>query len=120
MNCWPKSLVYSGTTQLSHTARIIVAVHCYRTTVVSGAIERFSALFQERTTGLFERDGPRSEHENWQNERYSNSDPWIKIEWRVNLEKKSECPALGTGTYPLQQIPVSDSYDSTFIIHLRI
>ena len=27
-----------------------------RTTVVSGAIERFSALFQEQTTGLFESD----------------------------------------------------------------
>ena len=37
-----------------------------------------------------------SEPENLQNERLSDSDPWLKMsaERRANLEKKSECPAL--------------------------
>ena len=32
--------------------------------------------------------------ENQQNERLRNSNPWIKIELRANLKKKSKCPAL--------------------------
>ena len=35
-----------------------------------------------------------SEPENQKNERLSSSDPWIKNEWRANLEIKSECPGL--------------------------
>ena len=35
-----------------------------------------------------------SEPENWQNERQSDRDPWIKIERRANQEKKNERPAL--------------------------
>ena len=40
-----------------------------------------------------------SKPENRQNERKSDSDPWIKIEQRANLEKKSERPALDFVTY---------------------
>ena len=35
-----------------------------------------------------------SKPENPQNEQLSDSEPWVKIERRGNLEKKSECPAL--------------------------
>ncbi len=35
-----------------------------------------------------------SDPENPQNEQQSDSNPWTKNERRVNLEKKSECPAL--------------------------
>ena len=39
--------------------------------------------------------------ENWQNERWSDINPWIKIERRANLEKKSKRPALATPSYAI-------------------